>query len=330
MKKSIAILLALTVLITSAFVACKKNPEGTDASGENGLEDANADYGFEYVPVTDEDGKEVTDKDGNTVTTEVAVVYELDKKGKTVAKVLDENGEVVTDKHGKAVTIDTDVKITTRPTTITEKATKKGETTTTTSTETTTVETKKGEVTTEPEVTTKKNMEAVPKTSESGERVTFSNEDQQIIKEMLEVPYLYVASYENSDGVPISCAAHVALWMLQREGISTESYAAGTVVIDLFKYFSQTVINFKTRVNDEGGTDALIYNTATDTFVVRRFEAKAQDVTIDHFEAFGYGNYYKVVGTVKDAGGIKHVVAIVQRNRLDNSLGFSVKALKWS
>lgn len=325
MKKSIAVLLALSVLLTSAFVACKKTPEPTDTSSENGIEDANADYGFESVPVTDEDGEEVTDEDGNTVTTEVAVVYELNKRGKTIAKVLDENGEVATDKHGKEVTIDTDVEITTLPSTKAPKSTKA-----TSSTESTTAETKKGEVTTESEITTKKNMEAPPKTSESGERVTFSSDDQQIIKQMLEVPYLYVDSYENADGVPISCAAHVALWMLQREGISTDSYAAGTVVIDLFKYFSQTVVNFKTRVNSESKTDAIIYNSNTDTFVVRRFEPKIQEVTIDHFESFGYGNYYKVVASVSNAGSINKVVAIVQRNRLDNSLGFSIKALKWS
>lgn len=324
MKKSIAVLLALSVLLTSAFVACKK-AEPTDIYSENGIEDPNADYGFEDVPVTDENGEEVTDENGETVTKQVAVKYELDKKGKTIAKVLDENGEVATDKDGKAVTVDTDVEITTIHTTKAPKTTKSKKTT-----ESTTVSTKKEDGTTEPEITTKKNMEAPPKTSANGERVTFSADDQQIIKEMLEVPYLYVDSYENSDGVPITCAAHVALWMLEREGISTESYAAGTVVIDLFKYFSQTVVNFKTRVNSESQTDALIYNSNTDTFVVRRFEPKIQEVTIDHFESFGYGNYYKVVGSVTNADGYSKVVAIVQRNRLDNSLGFSIKALKWS
>ena len=239
--------------------------------------------------------------------------------------MLDNNGDVVTDKHGKAVTVDTDVELTTKPKN--KKTTTKKPTDPTTST---TVKPKDGDSTTEPEVTTKKNMEAPPKTSESGERVTFSSDDQQILKNMLEVPYLYVSSYENSDGVPIDCAAHAAVWMLEREGISTDNYAAGTVVIDLFKYFGQTVVNFKSRVTQEGGTDAIIYNSNTDTFVVGYFEAKAQDVTIDHFESFGYGNYYKVVGTVKDAGRINKVVAIVQRNRLDNSLGFSIKALKWS
>ena len=324
MKKSIAILLALAVLISSAFVACKKD-EPADTS-ESGIEDAANEYGFENVPVTDENGEEVTDENGKTVTTEIAVEYEVDKKGKTIAKVLDNNGDVVTDKHGKTVTVDTDVEITTRPKNPTTKKSNKKKKTT----ESTTVKPKEGDATTEPEVTTKKNMEAPPKTSESGERVTFSSDDQQILKNMLEVPYLYVSSYENSDGVPIDCAAHVAVWMLEREGISTDNYAAGTVVIDLFKYFGQTVVNFKSRVTQEGGTDALIYNDSTDTFVVRYFEDEAQEVTIDHIESYGYGNYYKVVGTVKNAGGINKVVAVVQRNRLDNSLGFSIKALKWS
>ncbi|MCR5207241.1 MAG: hypothetical protein K6C14_02040 [Eubacterium sp.] len=328
MKKGIAILLALAVLLTGAFAACKKEGEDNTGTSEQGIEDVNADFGFENVPVTDEKGKEVTDKDGNTVTTEVAVKYELDKKGRTVAKLIGKDGEIVTDKHGKEVTIDTDVEITTRPTTQAPKSTKKGQTTKTT--ESTTVPTKKDDQTTEPEITTKKTAEGVPLTSDSGERVVFNVDDQQIIKNMLEVPYLYVASYENSEGVPISCAAHAAMWMLQRDGISTEYFAAGTVVIDLFKYFGQTVVNFKSRVNSEGFADKLIYNEANDTFVVRSFEPKAQDVTIDHFEDLGYGNYYKVVGTVTDAGKYKNVIAIVQRNRLDNSLGFSIKALKWS
>lgn len=326
MKKSIAVLLAFCVLLTSAFVACKK--ETQEEASETGIGDSVEEVGFQDVPVTDENGKEVTDEKGNVVTTEIAVKYQLDKNGKTKAIVINKDGEELTDKKGNPVTVKPDIELTTKPTTQAPKSTKKGETTKTT--ESTTVPTKKDDQTTQPEVTTKKDMESVPNTNDSGERVTFSSDDQQIIKNMLEVPYLYVASYENADGVPISCAAHAAMWMLERDNISTDSYAAGTVVIDLFKYFGQTVVNFKSKVNEESGAENLIYNAGTDTFVVRHFEAKAQDVTIDHFESFGYGNYYKVVGTVKDAGKYTKVVAIVQKNRLDNSLGFSVKALKWS
>ncbi len=333
MKKSIAILLALSVLITSAFVACKKQDDSDEdtAISEQGIEDANDEYGFEVVPATDKDGKEVTDKNGKTVTTEVAVKYEVDKKGKTVAVILNSKGDPVTKKNGKSVTVKTDIKLTTKAKT--KKSKKKKKTTTkkaSKSTKATTVPTKKGDKTTEPEITTKKNTERPPKTSDKGERVVFSEDDQQIIKSMLEVPYLYNTSYENADGVPIEAAAHAALWMLQREGISTKNYAAGTVVIDLFKYFGQTVINFKTKVNEEGKTENLVYKSQTDTFSVSDYEPETHSVTIDNIQSMGYGNYYKVEGTAKLVdGGKKKVIAIIQRNRLDNSLGFSIKALKW-
>lgn len=328
MKKGIAVLLAMSIIICSVFVACAKNDEdttGESISSEGGIEDSDSEIGFETMDVTDENGKAVTDADGNKVTTEVAVKYELNKKGKTVAKVLDKDGNVVTDKHGKEVTIDTDETITT--------TTKKGSGKTEKSTESTTAKTEKSAETTSPELTTKKEIVPVPSTDTEGTKVIFSNEDQQVIKNMLEVPYLYQASYENSQGVPASIATHAAIWMAERSQLSTTTYAAGTVVIDLFKYFGQTVVHFKNNCNN-AGNENITYNSSTDTFTISNFEEKTHDVTLTGFESLGGNNYYKVTATVKAKNGAsgvpKKVTAIVQKNKLDAGLGFSIKALKWS
>ena len=146
---------------------------------------------------------------------------------------------------------------------------------------------------------------------------------------MLEVPYLYEASYENSQGVPIGIATHAAIWMAERTGLSPSTFAAGTVVIDLFRYFGQTVVNFKIKCNEAGNAN-ITYNSANDTFSIASYEDQTHTVDIQSFEDLGGNNYYKVTANVSGAKGIKKVVAIVQKNRLDNSLGFSIKALKWS
>ena len=44
----------------------------------------------------------------------------------------------------------------------------------------------------------------------------------------------------------------------------------------------------------------------------------------------GDNNFYKVTGKVSKADGVKEVQAVVQKNKLDSTLGFSIKALKWS
>ena len=331
MKKGIAVLLALIVLLTSVFVACKKSEDVSDdvSASDGGLEDADTEIGFEDIEVTDENGNTVTDADGNKVTTEVAVEYATDKHGKTYAKVIDENGNAVTDKNGKEVTVDTDVDI--------SKTTKKPAASTsgqsTKATTSTTATSKKDAETTSPELTTKKDIVPVPSTSETGTKVIFSSDDQQVIKNMLEVPYLYVSSYENSEGVPIDVATHAAIWMAERTQLSTNTYAAGTVVIDLFKYFGQTVIHFKDHCNDaENGN--ITYNSSNDTFTISNFESPTHEVSITGIENLGGNNYYKITATVKSVNGTsgvpKKVVAIVQKNKLDATLGFSIKALKWN
>lgn len=169
----------------------------------------------------------------------------------------------------------------------------------------------------------------VPNSNAKGDKVRFSAKDNTRLKDMLEVPYLYNASYENSDGVPAEIASHVAIWMAQRDGLNTTTYASGTVVLDLFKYFGQTVVNFKTNCNDNKGNADITYNTANDTFTIPKAEAHQHTVKITTTESLG-NNYYRITATVSGAGSISKVVAVVQKNRLDSSLGFSIKALKWS
>lgn len=328
MKKSIALILALVLTTSTMLVACSANKEKDEATSVEGLEAADNEFGFETVEVTDENGKTVTDKNGNAVTTEVNVEYVTNKKGKTFAKVVDENGNQVTNKKGKDVTIKTDYEITTDNATTADPdkypTTKKEKTTAST-----TVPTKKNEKTTEKELTTvKSDKDSVPKTSQTGKPVTFSSEDQQAIKKMLEVPYLYKENYENEQGVPIEIATHAALWMASREGLTTSQFASGTIVLDLFKYFGQTVINFKTNCNSAKNPN-LTYVQKTDTFSIGSYEDGTHTITITEIQDLGNNNYYKVIAKVSGCKKNK-VVAIVQKNMLDSTLGFSIKALKWS
>ena len=334
MKKSISVLLVFTVLLTMSFAACKTNGN-KDNTSEQGLEAADNEFGFQDVPVTDKNGEVVTDKNGEVVTTEVAVEYVTDKNSKTIAKVIDANGEVVTDKKGREVTVEADVDISKDGDKNTSASLPKT-TKPTEATKSTTATTKGNEGTTSKEITTLPiDKDKVPtisqaRNSKDKKPVTFSSQDQQTVKSMLEVPYLYKASYENADGVPINIAAHAAIWMAEREGLNTTSYASGTIVLDLFKYFAQTVVNFKVQVNEKADNDNLVYNASSDSFTIKEFESKQQDVTIQSIEYLGNNNYYLVTGKVKNAGGKTKVYAIIQKNKLDATLGFSVKALKWS
>ena len=62
---------------------------------------------------------------------------------------------------------------------------------------------KKAELTKTADTTKFDKNETVPKISATGKEVNFSKSDMQIVANMLEVPYLYLENYENSDGVPI-------------------------------------------------------------------------------------------------------------------------------
>ncbi|MBQ9518168.1 MAG: hypothetical protein IJR60_08845 [Eubacterium sp.] len=349
MKKSVAILLVLTLLMTMGFAACKSN-NANELVEEGGLEAADNQFGIQDVEVTDKNGEVVTDKKGKPVTTEVQVRYEVDKKGNTIAVVIDSNGEDVTDKKGKVVTVKSDVELTTagkkKDKTTTKKngksdkteatGTKKADTTK--PTKTTTAKAQEDEEPTDKEFSTIPiSKDKVPKiddaiNSTKKKAVTFSSQDQQIIKSMLEVPGLYDQDkYENSEKeIPSNIAAHVAIWMVEREGFNTKSYAASTIALYLFYYFGKTAVNFKQNVNEKSGNSNIVYNANSDSFTVSAFESKQQDVTIQKIEFLGNNNYYLVTASVKNAGKYNKVYAIIQKNKLDASLGFSVKALKWT
>lgn len=266
LKKSIALIMALSVLVCGVFAACSsKKTDGQNSAADTtqaGLANADTEFGTEI----NKDGKEVD------------VVYEKDKKGKTVAYEIDKTGK-----------------------------------------ELTTIEASK---------------DKVPSTNASGKKVIFNQQDLERIAAMLEVPGLYKFSYENKDGVSAEMATHVAVWMAAREDIKGTSFPSGTVVLDLFKYYGQTVVNFKSNCNaaakKENIYDIINYSNKDSVFTITKGEAKQQSVKINRVESLGNNNYYKVTGSVSGAKSCKKVVAVVQKNRLDTELGFSIKALKWS
>lgn len=311
MFKKIGIVLICVAMAATVFAGCsKKNTDNETPSG--GLEDSAQEFGFEE------------DEDGNTV----AVEYDGDK-----AYVIDDNGNR-TGKVLKRKPTPTTTEKSDSDSDNNKKTPNKQEDRPNVPNKTDGEETKK-ELTTLPFDDIK-----IPSTSASGKKVKFSNADVATVTHMLEVPYLYMASYENTDQVPISIATHVACWMLERENLNTSSFASGTVVIDLFNYFDRTVVSFKTECNSytgNGATNAapITYNSNNDTFkITSDYEAATHEVTITEIQNLGNNNYYKVIGTVKAANGsdckATKVEAVIQKNKLDSSLGFSVKALKWS
>lgn len=320
MKKSIAILLALAVLVSCGFAACSSgNDDGAKTTVKEGLESADTEYGTEL------------DEEGNPVDVE----YVKDKDGKVTAYVIDsKTGERQKDKLGREVTVK-----------IAETTTKKDNDSkddsddedskgpgTTGPTENTAVTDGSAGTTSDELTTIEAKDDVVPKTSDSGERVKFNEKDLQNIASMLEVPGITAFSYENSDGIDAGMAVHVAIWMAQREGLSSSSFPSGTVVLDLFKYYGQTVVNFKSNCNEAAKKEGspISYSADDGIFKITDGEKKEQTVKITRVENLGNNNYYKVVGTVSGVKNISKVNAVVQKNKLDTDLGFSIKAVKWS
>lgn len=264
LKKSIALIMALSVLVCGVFAACSsKKTDGQNSAADTtqaGLANADTEFGTEI------------NKDGNeNLKPNPVTPQEPDKKGDP------------------------------------------------TEAELTTIEASK---------------DKVPSTNASGKKVIFNQQDLERIAAMLEVPGLYKFSYENKDGVSAEMATHVAVWMAAREDIKGTSFPSGTIVLDLFKYYGQTVVNFKSNCNaaakKENIYDIINYSNKDSVFTIAKGEAKQQSVKINRVESLGNNNYYKVTGSVSGAKSCKKVVAVVQKNRLDTELGFSVKALKWS
>ena len=310
MRKAIAVVLATTIAVSVAMIGCSKskNDEETTAStAVDGLINNEDTFNIEEETVTDKNGEAVTDKDGKPVTTQVMYKETTDKKGNKIAVKIDENGEVVTDKNKKPVTVHTT----------------KASTTATTTAVTLPEESTSAITTVAPD------KDNVPKIDDSTKSTSFSDAEISVIEAMLEVPGIYASNYENSDGVPLDAAKHVAVWMAQRENLNTKTYASGTIVLGLFKYFGQTVVNFK---NNCGKNDEITYNASNDTFTIPSAESAVQKVSVEKVEEYSQknnNNYYKVTAKVSGCDKSK-VVAVIQKNRLDSSLGFSIKAMRWS
>ncbi|WP_455484250.1 hypothetical protein [Eubacterium sp.] len=308
MRKAIAVVLATTIAISVAMIGCSKskNEEETTTKIVDGLKNNEDTFSIEEETVTDKNGEAVTDKDGNPVTTQVMYKETTDKKGNKIAVKIDDNGEVVTDKNKKPVTVHT------------TKAPK------TTSTTAVSLPDESSTIT-----TVAPDKDIVPKIDDSTKSASFTEDEIKVIEAMFEVPGIYGSNYENSDGVPLDAAKHAAVWMAQRENLNTKTYASGTIVLGLFKFFGQTVVNFK---NNCGKNAEITYNASNDTFTIPSAESAVQKVSIEKVEEYSQknnNNYYKITAKVSGCDKSK-VVAVVQKNRLESSLGFSIKAMRWS
>lgn len=308
MRKAIAVVLATTIAVSVAMIGCSKskNNEETTTKTVDGLKNNEDTFSIEEETVTDKNGEAVTDKDGNPVTTQVMYKETTDKKGNKIAVKIDDNGEVVTDKNKKPVTVHT------------TKAPK------TTSTTAVSLPDESSTIT-----TVAPDKDIVPKIDDSTKSASFTEDEIKVIEAMFEVPGIYASNYENSDGVPLDAAKHAAIWMAQRENLNTKTYASGTIVLGLFKFFGQTVVNFK---NNCGKNAEITYNASNDTFTIPSAESAVQKVSIEKVEEYSQknnNNYYKITAKVSGCDKSK-VVAVVQKNRLESSLGFSIKAMRWS
>lgn len=317
MVKRIGALLLCICFAAGCLAACSTDEESSETAG--GLEENVAEYGFE------------TDENGNTV----AVIYE-DGKAYVLDAEGNKTGEVISDPQNLP---DANTSDNTGNTDSNQQNQKSPDTVD--DREDIGNNTDNASGTTSAELTTLPISEDnVPSTSASGNRVQFNDKDVTTVTNMLEVPYLYTASYENTENVPIEIATHVACWMLQRENLDTNTFASGTVVIDLFNYFARTVVSFKTKCNDYTGSSVtnaapISYNSSSDTFTITAssYEAHTHTVNITQIQDLGNNNYYKVIADVSAINkncDKKQVIAIIQKNKLDTSLGFSIKALKWS
>lgn len=308
MRKAIAVVLATTIAVSVAMIGCSKskNDEETTTKTVDGLKNNEDTFSIEEETVTDKNGEAVTDKDGNPVTTQVMYKETTDKKGNKIAVKIDDNGEVVTDKNKKPVTVHT------------TKAPK------TTSTTAVSLPEESSTIT-----TVAPDKDIVPKIDDSTKSASFTEDEIKVIEAMFEVPGIYASNYENSDGVPLDAAKHAAVWMAQRENLNTKTYASGTIVLGLFKFFGQTVVNFK---NNCGKNAEITYNASNDTFTIPSAESAVQKVSIEKVEEYSQknnNNYYKITAKVSGCDKSK-VVAVVQKNRLESTLGFSIKAMRWS
>ncbi len=316
MRKIIAVVLATTVAVSAAMIGCSKksNDKESTTTTADGLLNNEDTYEIVEETVTNEKGEAVTDKDGNPVTTQAMYKETTDKKGnKTLIKV-DDDGNTVTDENGKSVTIAT----------TTSKNNSNNSNNSSSTTAVTLPDNDGKEIT-----TVDPDKDVVPKIDDGTKSASFTDGEIDVIEAMLEVPGIYNSNYENSDGVPLEAAKHAAVWMAQRESLNTSTYASGTIVLGLFKFFGQTVVNFK---NNCGKNSEITYNSDNDTFTIPGAENSDQKVSVTKVEEYSQknnNNYYKITASVSGCSKSK-VVAVVQKNKLESSLGFSIKAMRWS
>lgn len=316
LKKSLIFILVAALAVSAVFASCSKNKENDNSTG--GLNSPGAEYGIEK----DENGKDVE------------VIYEKDDDGNV-------NGYIVEDGKKTDVTVpsvdnyvdpnettkytDNEIENNTKPDPKDD--------------EDITNNTSDEKDTTNPELTTLPLDKAkLPKTTDSGTPVKFSDKDIVTVTKMLQVPYLYTASYESNEDIPIEIARHVAIWNAQNDGNKLTTFPSGTVVSGLFVYFQGTVRNFSTSCNtttNDSHPAPIAYNVSKDTFTISSYESKTHSIDIKSIEFLGNNNYYKVLATVKEenkSGCDKRVlVAIIQKNKLNSNYkySFSVKALQW-
>lgn len=318
MRKAIAVVLATTIAVSVAMIGCSKsknNEKTTATTTVDGLINNQDSFEIAEEVVTDKNGETVTDKDGKPVTTQVMYKETTDKKGNKITVKVDDNGEIVTDKHKNPVTV----------TTTTSKNNSNINTTTDNNNNDNTPEDQDDDFPENEIVDVDPNNDPVPQLNDDTKSARFNRSERSRVEQLLEVPGLYKSNYDGNEEIPIDAARHAAVWMAQRENLNTKTYASGTIVLGLFKFFAQTVVNFKTNC---GNNSSITYNSENDTFTIPGAEPNEQTVSITKVEKY-YNNYYKVYANVSGCDKTK-VVAIVQKNKLDNTINFSVKAMRWS
>lgn len=321
MRKCISLFLVLMLVISVCFAACKGKDKDKDKDKDNtestittkapeGLEQ----FDTQYELTTDEDGNPILVVNGDD-----GLLHEVDEQGKETGRTFTTTTNA-SDSNNSGNSGNSDNSGGTPPV-------QKGP-------DDITNKTDDAKATTGKNLTTLPSEEdKVPKTTDKGTPVQFSDKDIATLTNMLEVPNLYVESFENSHRLPIDVATHVACWMAYRNSPNSKNFASATIVLDLFNYFAQTVVEFKTRCNGIDKSN-ITYSISNDTFAVKEYESATHTVQITEIEDLGNNNYYKVTANVKEINNsgceYKKVVAVAQKNKLDTSLGFSIKALQWS
>lgn len=316
MKKSVIIILTLALVVSAVFAACAK--KGGDENTTGGLTEPDAEYGIEK----DKDGKDVL------------VLYDKDDKGNVTGYIVD--GDKKTDVTVPSVENYPNEKDTSKKPDSTIENNTAADPNDDENITNNTVDEKE---TTNPELTTLPiDKNRVPKTTDSGKPVKFSDKDIIAVTKILQVPYLYTASYESTQDVPVSIAKHVAIWNAQNDGNKLSTFPEGTIHSGLFIYFQETVRNFASKCNDTDGDSSpapIKYNVSNGTFSIASYESKTHSIDIKSIEFLGNNNYYKVIASVKEensSGCDKNVlIAVIQKNKLNSNYkySFSVKALQW-